>query len=61
MQGDDAFRADLYGPTITIERRITATGHTSWCLKDHRGRKVPHSWPQSSHAMGFMACLGCPQ
>ena len=39
-QGEDAFRPDLYGPAITIERRITATGHTSWCLKDHRGRKV---------------------
>ncbi|KAK9825695.1 hypothetical protein WJX81_005604 [Elliptochloris bilobata] len=39
-QGEDAYKPDLYGPTITVERRISATGHTSWFLKDHNGRKA---------------------
>ncbi|CAN1267083.1 Structural maintenance of chromosomes protein 6B [Linum perenne] len=38
-EGDDAFKHDLYGDAIILERRITQSG-SSLTLKDHRGRKV---------------------
>lgn len=39
--GRDAFRHDVYGDTITVERRISATGPGSgWAFKDHKGRAV---------------------
>lgn len=39
-QGDDAYKPSVFGSTITIERRIAATGHSTWTLRDHVGRKV---------------------
>lgn len=38
-QGEDAFKPDVYGDLITIERRITGSSSTT-ILKDHHGRKV---------------------
>ncbi|KAL7001724.1 Structural maintenance of chromosomes protein 6A [Sarracenia purpurea var. burkii] len=38
-QGDDAFKPDVYGDVITIERRISETT-SSTVLKNHQGRKV---------------------
>ncbi|CAN1754773.1 Structural maintenance of chromosomes protein 6B [Linum perenne] len=35
-EGDDAFKHDLYGDAIILERRITQSG-SSLTLKDHRG------------------------
>ena len=35
-QGDDAFKADVYGDVIIIERRISETT-SSTDLKDHQG------------------------
>lgn len=35
-QGGDAFKPDIYGPSITIVRRITESGSTI-VLKDHQG------------------------
>ncbi|KAJ0793940.1 putative structural maintenance of chromosomes protein [Helianthus annuus] len=38
-QGEDAFKHDLYGDMIILERRITESSSTS-VLKDHQGKKV---------------------
>lgn len=38
-QGDDAFKPEIYGDLIIIERRITES-HSSTVLKDHQGKKV---------------------
>ncbi|XP_044506156.1 structural maintenance of chromosomes protein 6B [Mangifera indica] len=38
-QGGDAFKPDIYGPSITIVRRITESGSTI-VLKDHQGKRV---------------------
>ncbi|KAL8233115.1 hypothetical protein R6Q57_002893 [Mikania cordata] len=38
-QGEDAFKHDLYGDVIILERRITESTSTS-ILKDHQGKKV---------------------
>ena len=38
--GDDAFQPQTYGRTITVQRRITATGSSTWKLTDQDGRKV---------------------
>ncbi|PSS33185.1 Structural maintenance of chromosomes protein like [Actinidia chinensis var. chinensis] len=38
-QGDDAFKADVYGDVIIIERRISETTNST-VLKNHQGRKV---------------------
>ena len=35
VQGDDAYKPSVFGSTITIERRIAATGHSTWTLRDH--------------------------
>ncbi len=38
--GPEAFKADLYGPTVTVERTIMAAGTTKYRLKDYRGHVV---------------------
>ena len=38
--GDDAFQPQTYGKTITVQRRITASGSSTWRLSDQDGRKV---------------------
>ncbi|KAK1578542.1 hypothetical protein Q3G72_031095 [Acer saccharum] len=38
-QGEDAFKPEIYGDSITIERRITEST-TSTVLKDHQGKKI---------------------
>ncbi|KAJ0099895.1 hypothetical protein Patl1_19829 [Pistacia atlantica] len=38
-QGGDAFKPEIYGPSITIERRITESSGTT-VLKDHQGKRV---------------------
>ncbi|KAK3221082.1 hypothetical protein Dsin_015052 [Dipteronia sinensis] len=38
-QGEDAFKPEIYGDSITIERRITEST-TSTVLKDHQGKRV---------------------
>nr|XP_043614248.1 structural maintenance of chromosomes protein 6B [Erigeron canadensis] len=38
-QGEDAFKHEIYGNVIILERRITESASTS-VLKDHQGRKV---------------------
>lgn len=41
LQGFDAFQHELYGDTITVERRIVAEGASSnYILKDCRGKVV---------------------
>nr|CAD1840132.1 unnamed protein product [Ananas comosus var. bracteatus] len=40
-QGEDAFKPEVYGNLIIIERRITEST-SSLVLKDHQGRKVAH-------------------
>lgn len=40
-EGGDAFKPDVYGKVITIERRITESSH-SFTMKDERGKKVGH-------------------
>lgn len=40
-EGADAFKPDVYGKIITVERRITESGQ-SFSMKDERGRKVGH-------------------
>ncbi|KAK0529153.1 Structural maintenance of chromosomes protein 6 [Tilletia horrida] len=39
-EGVEAFKPDLYGKRIIIERRIMAQGGTSWKLKNHAGKVV---------------------
>lgn len=39
-EGEDAFKHHLYGDTICVERRITASGVSTFCVKDHQGRKI---------------------
>jgi hypothetical protein len=38
--GDDAFQPHTYGRTVTVQRRITASGSSTWKLSDQDGRKV---------------------
>ncbi|KAK4570872.1 hypothetical protein RGQ29_029649 [Quercus rubra] len=38
-EGEDAFKPEIYGDTIILERRITESTSTT-VLKDHQGRKV---------------------
>lgn len=38
-EGDDAFKPQIYGDVITIERRISESSGST-VLKDHRGKKV---------------------
>ncbi|KAL6007827.1 hypothetical protein ACLOJK_033330 [Asimina triloba] len=40
-KGDDAFKAEVYGDLIRIERRILESSSTT-TLKDHKGKKVSH-------------------
>lgn len=40
-EGADAFKPNLYGKVITVERRITESGQ-SFTMKDERGKKVAH-------------------
>jgi len=40
-EGGDAFKPDVYGKVITIERRITESGQ-GFTMKDERGKKVGH-------------------
>uniref|UniRef100_A0A453MXC5 Rad50/SbcC-type AAA domain-containing protein n=1 Tax=Aegilops tauschii subsp. strangulata TaxID=200361 RepID=A0A453MXC5_AEGTS len=40
-QGEDAFKPDIYGNLIKLERRITKSS-SSTILKDQHGRKVAH-------------------
>ncbi len=40
VTGDDAFQPQTYGRTVTVQRRITATGSSTWKLTDQDGRKV---------------------
>ena len=40
-EGGDAFKPDVYGKVITIERRLTQSGQ-SFNMKDERGRNVAH-------------------
>lgn len=39
-RGPDAFKPDLYGPSIIVERRISRDGGTTWKLKDAHGKLV---------------------
>ncbi|KAG6382819.1 hypothetical protein SASPL_157470 [Salvia splendens] len=39
-QGEDAFKHELYGDTITVERRITESAGGSITLKNSQGRKI---------------------
>ncbi|XP_071724067.1 LOW QUALITY PROTEIN: structural maintenance of chromosomes protein 6B-like [Rutidosis leptorrhynchoides] len=39
-EGDDAFKPEMYGDVITIERRITVTSNNTTTLKDSHGKKV---------------------
>jgi hypothetical protein len=38
--GEDTFKPELYGASITVERTITATGSTTYKFKDHAGKVV---------------------
>lgn len=38
FKGHDAFRHSLFGDTITVERKIAASGTSSYALKDASGR-----------------------
>ncbi|KAM5557050.1 structural maintenance of chromosomes protein 6B [Rosa sericea] len=38
-QGEDAFKPDIYGDVIIIERKLSGTSNAT-VLKDHQGRKV---------------------
>jgi hypothetical protein len=40
VTGDDAFQPQTYGRTVTVQRRITTTGSSTWKLTDQDGRKV---------------------
>ena len=37
-RGQDAYRPDDYGESITVERRISSDGSGSYKLKSHDGR-----------------------
>ncbi|KAL6126943.1 hypothetical protein ACLB2K_074988 [Fragaria x ananassa] len=39
-QGEDAFKNDIYGDVIIIERKISSGSSNATVLKDHQGRKV---------------------
>ncbi|KAL6131829.1 hypothetical protein ACLB2K_070202 [Fragaria x ananassa] len=39
-QGEDAFKHDIYGDVIIIERKISSGSSNATVLKDHQGRKV---------------------
>lgn len=39
-KGEDAYRPEVYGNSITVVRNITASGHGAYKMKDHRGRIV---------------------
>ncbi|KAG6390815.1 hypothetical protein SASPL_148560 [Salvia splendens] len=39
-QGEDAFKHELYGDTITVERRISESAGGSITLKNSQGRKI---------------------
>jgi len=39
-RGPDAFKPEVYGPSIIVERRISRDGGTSWKLKDAQGKLV---------------------
>jgi structural maintenance of chromosomes protein 6 len=39
-EGGDAYKSDEYGERITIERRITKNGTSTYKIKDSRGRVV---------------------
>ena len=38
--GSDAYMPGYYGPTITIERKASAAGASTYTIYDHSGRKV---------------------
>ena len=40
--GDDAYRPDVYGECLTIERRFRKNGASVWKLFTSRGQSVPN-------------------
>jgi hypothetical protein len=40
--GDDAYRPEVYGDSITIERSFRNSGASVWKLYTSRGHKVPN-------------------
>lgn len=42
-EGEDAYKPEIYGPLIIIERTIMKDGGGSYVMKDHKGRKVSGS------------------
>ena len=40
VSGEDAYRPEFYGNSITIVRNVTASGSMSYKIKDNRGRVV---------------------
>lgn len=55
-QGDDAFKPDLYGDVIRIERRISETT-SSLVLKNHQGFPIHASFMLSEFLLAGIACL----
>ena len=39
-EGDDAYRQELYGPSITFQRSITETGQSSFKIFNHQNQEV---------------------
>ena len=35
--GADSYKADIYGETIMVERRINSDGTSTYSLKNHQG------------------------
>ena len=40
-KGPDAYKHDLYGDSVVIQRKISADGGTRYALKSERGRCLP--------------------
>ena len=40
VSGEDAYRPDVYGNSITVVRGVTQSGTSSYKIKDNRGRIV---------------------
>ncbi|PIK59309.1 hypothetical protein BSL78_03738 [Apostichopus japonicus] len=50
-EGTDAYKSELYGPRIRIERRITSDGATSYKLKSHKGHVVSNKREELTRIM----------